>query len=187
MKQSDFLRIAQSLRPVSRPPARASEFRNESHTEAYVRLAELSAQPMILLDLDGTLAEFVWPGVSAYDPYRIGPPRIGARELTHELAKLGTLAVLTQRMTFWSLDSKVCPTTSVNALADTIRAWLTRHGFPPMRVLPSHYVPPFHVAHVGDSLVDINAPDVLARVRTLCESFKRDKETDNVLSEMETR
>ena len=146
--------------------------------EHYDRLADMPIQPLILLDFDNTIADFFWPGVDHYDPYSLGPPLPGARELVVGLVELGTVRIHTQRMTFESLRNKF---PARERLRHTIQTWLKANDFPVLDVLL--YPHPFCVVYIGDETFNpenyLNPQGLLLEVGRKCKAFKKDKEQDN--------
>jgi len=112
--------------------------------EAYLRAKGI--QPLILVDLDSTIAEFRWPGIDDYDPFVIGLPITGAREMMKELCRIAIVKVTTSRFSFVKSSERTL-------LRDRILLWLDEYNFPADVKVQMDGMP-FHIVYIGDETIN---------------------------------
>lgn len=170
---NDF-KLLRSLVSRLSPPERLKLLNDiaETSTDTKLNLYKyiMGDQPLVLLDLDGTLADFVWPGLDLYDPYEIGLPLPGALTFCWELIKVAKVAVTTTRLNFWPLTDHE---TSARRLQETILKWLKIHSFPSEMAVLLDALPP-HVVYIGDSTLRPEfGPLGLSRVCSMIQSWNK--------------
>ena len=89
-------------------------------------------RPLVLIDLDSTLASFSWNGVQNYRPDEVGDPIVGMPEMCRQLVDLGfVLELFTARfniVSWWlPLEDR---TIGTHEIRSAIRHWLNMNGFP---------------------------------------------------------
>jgi hypothetical protein len=138
--------------------------------------------PIVHIDLDGTLAPFVWPGLANYDPYDIPEPFHDSVEFCQKLSEFCTLRVVSQRHVYWRLsplpvESKPL---SPSAWEDCCNSWLRSYDFP--KTMKSASMPPIPgLLLVSDNCLNLSQTpkhEAVSLLKAQCLNFAREWEAN---------